>query len=202
MANSTVPFGLFYYDSAVPDDLLRDVVEWFDDSDTQEPLFPVANAQGRSSEKSRRVLHFGWKYNYSSGSTRERAEEFPLVIATLRDLIAEVWSEAPDGFDIESLDQCIVNRYLPGQGIGAHIDSESYGGTIVCFTFLGSREMEFTQGSDTHRVYTTPGSMYVMIGESRYEWKHQMRPRKSDTVNGRRVSRETCFSVTFRGVRK
>ena len=90
--------------------------------------------------------------------------------------------------------QCIINRYLPGQGIGAHIDVKSYGDHIVCFTLGSGREMEFTRDDDNYCLYTEPRSAYVMSGDSRYKWKHQMRLRKSDSG----VSRSVCYSITFR----
>lgn len=197
-----IPSGLFYYDSAISRGLERDVEEWFADEDTQDSLFSVSNTQGKSSTNSRMVMHYGWKYNYSTGGTQERAPEFPLVIEVLRDLIPKIWTKAPPSFSAESLDQCIVNLYKPGQGIGAHSDSDSYGDTVVCFTFGGGREMEFIRGSESYRLYTNPATMYVMTGESRYEWKHLMRPRLTDTVNGVRIPRTACFSVTFRGVKR
>ncbi len=200
--DDSVPKGLFYYDSAVSPGLTQDIEEWFADDDTQAGLFPVSNAQGKSSINSRRVLHFGWKYNYSTGGVHERAPDLPFILFVLRKQIERVWVDAPPEFSVKSLDQCIVNQYQPGQGIGAHIDSNSYGDFIVCFTFGNGREMEFTRGDEKYMMYTTPRSMYVMSGESRSEWKHQMRPRKVDTVNGKRVPREESFSVTFRGIRR
>ena len=195
-----VPKGLFYYDGYVPTDLSQDICEWFNSPDTQSSLFPVVNARGRSSENARRVLHYGWKYNYKSGRIREKAPSFPPVLNALRNIL-EIWGDAPEEFDPSNFNQCIVNRYLPDQGIGAHIDSSSYGDIIACFTFGGGREMEFTRESVKYRLYTTENSLYIMSGEARSEWKHQMRPRKSDIVGGNRVSRTECFSVTFRSIR-
>ncbi len=193
---TNTPKGLFYYNGYVPIDIEQDICEWFSSPNIQSSLFPVANARGKSSRNARKVLHYGWRYNYTSG-TREKAPSFPPVLNALRNIL-KIWEDGPKGFDLLNLDQCIVNRYLPGQGIGAHIDSSSYGDVIACFTFGGGREMEFTRGTEKYRLYTTKNSLYVMSGEARGEWKHQMRPRKSDTVGGTRVSRIECFSVTFR----
>lgn len=198
------PSGLFYFDNAVPKPFAAILQKWFRLPETEEALLPVKNAQGKSSENSRRVLQYGYAYNYQSGNTREKIEEMPHIIEVLRSVIPEVWTDAPDDI-LEKLNQCIINRYLPGQGIGAHIDGKrgnrvDYGDTVVCFTFLSGRAMKFTREISTHEVYTRPLSMYVMTGDARYEWTHEMVGRKSDIVGGRGIPRSECFSVTFRQV--
>ena len=198
------PVGLLYFDSAVPPALLKEIEKWYSSSKIQEALFPVTNAQGKSTSNSRRVLHYGYSYNYRSGGTKEKVSEMPVIIRDLRDWIARdfiiaAWRDSPKDID-EKLNQCIINRYLPGQGIGAHSDSSDYGDIVACFTFLSGREMEFTRGSEKYTIYTTPGSKYAMTDESRYDWKHQMRSRKSDKIDGKIHPRSECFSVTFRMV--
>jgi alkylated DNA repair dioxygenase AlkB len=198
------PNGLFYFDNAVPKPFAQILQKWFRLPETEEALLPVKNAQGKSSENSRRVLQYGYAYNYQSGNTREKIEDMPHIIEVLRSVIPEVWTDAPDDI-LEKLNQCIINRYLPGQGIGAHIDGKrgnkiDYGDTVVCFTFLSGRAMKFNHGISTHEVYTRPLSMYVMTGDARYEWTHEMVGRKSDVVGGRNIPRSECFSVTFRQV--
>ena len=96
----------------------------------------------------------------------------------------------------EKLNQCLINRYLPGQGIGAHIDKVEFGDTIVCFTFGSGREMVFSLGDTAYNIRTEPLSMYVMTGDSRWKWKHEMKQRKSD--NG--IPRGTVYSITFREI--
>lgn len=201
---SNGPSGLFYFDNAVPKPFAAILQKWFRLPETEEALLPVKNAQGKSSENSRRVLQYGYAYNYQSGNTREKIEDMPHIIEVLRSVIPEVWTDAPDDI-LEKLNQCIINRYLPGQGIGAHIDGKrgnriDYGDTVVCFTFLSGRAMKFTREISTHEVYTRPLSMYVMTGDARYEWTHEMVGRKSDVVGGKSLPRSECFSVTFRQV--
>lgn len=198
------PDGLFYFDNAVPDSFARIMQMWFRLPEVEDNLFPVTNASGKASQNSRRVLQYGYAYDYKSGSTREKIDDMPHIIEVLRSRIPEVWKDAPSNI-IDKLNQCIVNRYLPGQGIGAHIDGKrgkkiDYGDTVVCFTFLSGREMKFVREHETHCVYTKPLSMYVMTGDSRYEFTHEMVGRKSDTVGGKPVARRECFSVTFREV--
>ena len=195
--NITHPSGLFYFEDAVPAMFGCAMEKWLHSPTVTNNLFPVSNAQGKSSDNARRVLHYGYKYNYSTSGIREQIEPFPHIVEVLRSVIPLMWTDAPDSI-LKTLNQCLINRYLPGQGIGAHIDSLEYGGIVVCFTFGAGREMEFTRtGYAPYTVYTLPMSMYVMTGESRNKWKHQMRPRKTDGKNRRRSE---CFSVTFREV--
>ncbi len=210
--NCETPSGLYYYDQAVSNDLSNSVEEWFNSPSTQSMLFPVTNKQGKSGDNARKVIHFGSSYGYTNSSVGGDAPPLPEILKSLRELIPTVWDEASnrveglrDNLDLR-FNQCIVNRYLPGQGINQHIDLKKYGNTIVCFTFSSNsderikslREMEFHKGANKFTIKTSRSSMYVMIGESRYEWKHLMRPRKSDIIEGVRVKRGECFSVTFR----
>ena len=173
------PQGLTYESNILSDDILAQIHE-FIETDLQEDLYHIV------SEKSRMVAHYGYSYGYKSKQTSNTTKSFPDVIQRLNENILG-----------SKFNQCIVNRYGPGQGINKHIDSVNYGNTIACFTFLSGAEMEFTRGWDTFRLYTEPNSLYVMSGESRYDWKHQMRCRKSDPRNGKRGVR---YSITFRKV--
>src|SRR5690606_9977836 len=96
--------------------------------------------------------------------------------------------------------QCIVNRYLPGQGISAHIDKETFGPVIACFTLGSGTDITFSRTLDGNKVtidkHVEPCSLYIMTGESRYNWKHEIKSRLYDND----VKRNTRISVTFRTV--
>jgi alkylated DNA repair dioxygenase AlkB len=49
-------------------------------------------------------------------------------------------------------------------------------------------------------ILIEPGSLYVMQGEARYQWKHGIMARKSDVYSGRRIQRGRRISLTFRTV--
>lgn len=188
-----IPRGLSYYPDVLDEQFVLLMRRWLLLESTQEKLFSVSK-----STSARRVIHLGYTYDYRSGGTKKKSE-YPIE-HILQLLIESGLARA--GLDIapERMNQCIINRYNPGQGIGAHIDRVEYGDVVVCFTFFAGREMEFTRGKETFTLYTEPGSMYVMSGESRYEWKHAMRGRQTDTVRGKKVPRRTSYSITFREV--
>jgi alkylated DNA repair dioxygenase AlkB len=160
---------------------------------------------------SRRVAHYGFAYEYKTGKAKGPTDPFPPIIVSLRDEIkALMWttqSPSPNfcmvPYDMP-LNQCIINEYTPGQGIGAHVDNESYDDWICCFTLGSGAVIEFTSVSNPamkEYLYTEPGSMYFMSGEARWQWKHEQRPRKTDVVEGVKVSRNTRTSITYRTVK-
>ena len=194
MAGTTAPEGLFYYPDAMSEGL-ADRLEAFLDQDCD--LFPVPGRGGVVSANARYVAHYGHHYNYNSGSVDDPAPDFPEIIDELCAVIYTAHTvDFPDQY---WFDQCIINRYMPGQGIGAHYDREEYGEFIACFTFGSGAEMEFTErdGDGRYTLYTEPRSLYIMSGPSRHDYLHQMRPRKSDPGHGPRGTR---WSLTFRSV--
>jgi alkylated DNA repair dioxygenase AlkB len=99
--------------------------------------------------------------------------------------------------------QVIVNEYLPGQGINAHVDDPVKFGAWVITVSLGSAcEMEFASKKTGAKFRATlpPRSMYAMTGESRYQWTHAIAGRKTDPspAGSHRVPRSTRGSITFR----
>lgn len=181
--------GLTYIEKAVPDELVLRIHEWFYSDQTQSEMVPIT-----SSANSRRVLHYGYKYNYTSGSIHEETDAMPEIV---KELLGCVPSELSGYFN-----QCIINRYSPGQGISAHVDRREYGDTIGCFTFgLTGRVMKFSRrGQKSVELYTSPGSLYIMEGDARYKWKHSMPARYYDIRNDVKETRKSCFSITFRNV--
>lgn len=200
--------GLYYIQNVLP---LQELEEIMVHLQREDRWFAVG-----SGKNSRRVMHYGYKYNYGGGATQTQpAPEFPEIIARLRNKLIDQLRALPEEVirDLvnEKLDQCIVNRYQIGQGIGAHIDSPAYGRIIGCYTFGGGATMEFTGAKEYNQYskvehYTEPNSLYIMTGAARHDWKHEMVGRKSDTVvspgGNKKVNRTERISVTFRSVVK
>ena len=181
--------GLFYYAEFISNSFSGKLVEFLEENEGWSSVSQSAN--------SRMVLQYGFRYNYVSGNTTEEIESFPRIIRKLRRKIRCI-----GGIDDSyPLNQCIINRYLPGQGISAHIDSLSYDDYICCVTLGSGAELEFTRnGYDTVSLYTEPDSLYIMSGKARYKWKHCMKGRLTDTVDGVRIHRGTRYSITFRSI--
>ena len=189
-AVSVVPSGLLYYPGSISDALASELLAWLTSPETT-GWFSVGGAN------SRRVMHFGYSYDYRSGSVTDAATSMPDILERLRSIIGST-IDVPCGY---IFDQCIINRYEPRQGISAHIDRQpQYGRIVACFTISSGAEMEFTHPTvPTYRLYVDPGSLYVMTGDSRTVWRHAMRGRLTDPGHGARGIR---YSITFRSVTK
>ena len=107
-----------------------------------------------------------------------------------------------DGHIPEVPNQVFVNEYLPGQGIGGHIDREPwFKDTIVALSLGSSCIMEFAHEDDTTEkvsVWLAPRSIAVLREAARYAWLHGIPARKSDMWDGRKYTRQRRISLTFR----
>lgn len=151
---------------------------------------PNATWEGvTDSAVSRLVQHYGYRYDYKrrtvSGPTHPIPEEWKSILG-----LGYRWN------------QVLVNEYYPGQGISAHIDAPVYGDTIICYTIGSGATMRFTNEDtgETVDVYVAPRSVYIMSGESRYTWKHELVGRKTNRVNGKIIPRDRRISITLRWV--
>ena len=101
-------------------------------------------------------------------------------------------------------DQCIVNEYRPGQGIGMHADHAQFGPVVASLSLAAAWPMRF-RPRDT-RPYAAGGlprdqtatlprrSLLVLAGHSRHAWMHGIDP--SDSA----AQPHTRLSATFRTV--
>jgi len=163
-------------------------------SDKESSLIKTINKKKWDNTLSRRVQHYGYRYDYKA-----RTVSPELYIGSLpkwlNDLAVQLQN---DGLSEEAPDQVIVNEYQPGQGISAHIDCESCFGPRIFSLSLGSTAiMEFTiSGKPKKEVVLDRRSLVMMYGDARSTWKHSIPARLKD----RGVERGTRVSLTFRSV--
>ena len=205
-ANTVIP-GLTYKPDFLDEDQERRLVEWIDQ-------------QEWSSELSRRVQHYGWRYDYGAREVDAsmRLGELPALLAELAHRLYErrLVPQLPD--------QVIVNEYEAGQGITPHADArKSFADGIATISLLESWEMNFhaPRSKDGPRRSSNCGprrksnkvprllerrSVAVMQGEARWKWRHEIVKRKSDPYvdeagKRRKRQRNRRISLTFRKVR-
>lgn len=147
----------------------------------------------------RRVQHYGYRYRY-----RGTGRACPEKLGDLPDWAAGLAKRlAAEGVFPEPPDQVIVNEYLPGQGIAAHIDHPRAFGDVVATLSLGdSWVMTFRRRGardDQRDVLLPERSLAVMRSEARYGWTHEIAKRHKETIDGKR-RRKRRVSVTFRTV--
>ena len=135
----------------------------------------------------RRVVSFGWKYDFSSAKLRQ-ADDIPDYLLPLRARAASFANLQPEAFP-----HALVTEYGPGAGIGWHRDKAVFG-EVVGISLLASCVLRFRRkdGRKWERVnvLTEQRSAYHLTGPARMEWQHSIL----------RVD-ELRYSITFRTMR-
>lgn len=109
-------------------------------------------------------------------------------------------------------DQLTVNRYGPGDGIPAHVDTHSPFTDIIVSISLGARHvMEFVPTSSTKAllgvapdsvsVPLPPRSLLALTGAARYGYTHAISARRTDRISNVLTPRAQRTSLTFRQLR-
>ena len=128
-------------------------------------------------ELSRRVQHYGYRYDYRArGAGRhDPAAPFPR------------WAEAAAGrlaphFAGRVPERCIVNEYRPGQGIGMHADHAAFGPVVASLPLGAAGAMRFRPrsarpcargGVPSDQIALLPRrSVPVLAGSARSDWMH------------------------------
>jgi alkylated DNA repair dioxygenase AlkB len=136
----------------------------------------------------RRVVSFGWKYDYGDRKL-QKMDAIPEFLLALRTSAARFAAMRADAFQ-----HALVTEYAPGAAIGWHRDKAVFG-EIVGISLLASCVFRLRRAvNDTwERVNITaePRSAYLLSGPSRTEWEHSIPP-----VDALR------YSVTFRKLRE
>lgn len=151
------------------------------------------------SDLKRRVQHYGYKYDYKSRNIDQTAYLGPLPAwlgALCERLLADrIFQTRPD--------QIIINEYLPGQGISAHIDCTPCFKDIIVSLSLGSpciMELSHPATGEKQAITLAERSVIVLADEARYMWQHAIPARKSDVIKGVKSERKRRVSLTFRNV--
>jgi len=175
-----MPEGFVYREEVVSAEQERRFAERF-------ALLPFAPFEFHGFQGRRRVVSFGWSYDYAGRRIRPAAE-LPELLLPLRERAAQV-----AGLAAESLQQVLVTEYAPGAPIGWHRDKPMFR-DVVAISFLAPCLLRFRRrlrdGWERRSLEVMPRSAYVLRGAARTEWEHSIPP-----VSALR------YSVTFRNLR-
>lgn len=149
---------------------------------------------------SRKVQHYGFKYNYTTYDIYEKCEDIPDFLNEIKDFLTFICLELKIINSNYIFNQCIINNYDESQGISPHVDVLKYGDVIGCFTLHSGATITFTKNDEIYELYVKPQSLYIMSGDSRYEWKHSMTGKKYDIIEDKKIKRGRRISITFRNV--
>jgi alkylated DNA repair dioxygenase AlkB len=174
---SNLPEGFRYQRDALPremqDELLREISK-----------LPFKPFDFHGFEGKRRVISFGWKYDFDRAALR-RADDIPSFLLPVRELAAEFADLASHRFQ-----QVLVSEYDVGAPIGWHRDKAVFG-VVAGVSLLSPCTFRLRRrvGGKWERASVTaePGSIYLLSGPARTVWEHSIPP----------VDR-LRYSITFR----
>ena len=151
-----------------------------------EPL-PFEEFQFQGFVGRRRVVSFGWKYDFNDRQL-QKADDMPPFLLPLRDRAAALAGLTPDDFQ-----HVLVTEYAPGAAIGWHRDKGVFGQVVgISLASPCPFRLRRKKGTKWERVTVVaePRSAYLLSGPSRTEWEHSI-----PEVDRLR------YSVTFRNLR-
>jgi alkylated DNA repair dioxygenase AlkB len=171
------PEGFSYRDDVIaPEDEARFVAQF--------AVLPFQPFEFHGYLGKRRVVSFGWRYDYAGRALRE-SETIPAFLLPLREKAA-----AFAGLDGDDLRQILVTEYAPGAGIGWHRDKPMFE-DVVAISFLASCVLRFRRKAgpvwERRSQTVQPRSAYLLRGPARQLWQHSVPP-----------VAELRYSVTFR----
>ncbi len=161
----------------------------------------------------RRVVSFGWQYEFSGAGRLRKADDIPEFLLPLCKRAATFANLKPD-----ELQHVLVIEYAPGAGIGWHRDRPVFG-EVVGISLLAPALIRFRKklverfeedygkrkkrkGETTHlpkvkakwerfNLSAEPRSAYHLSGPARTEWQHSIL--RVDSLR---------YSITFRSMRE
>lgn len=137
----------------------------------------------------RRVVSFGWQYDFSARHLR-KADDIPEYLLALREVAATFARMEPEEFQ-----HVMVTEYGPGAGIGWHRDKGVFG-QVVGISLLAPCVLRLRRAVGVKKwervnVSAAPRSAYFLSGQARSEWEHSI-----PQVDALR------YSITFRTLRR
>ena len=173
--------------------LVRDLVT---EAEERRILYRIAQAPWLT-ELRRRVQHYGYRYDY-----RRRGAGRHVPAAPFSRWVAAMAKRLAPHFAGAVPEQCIVNEYLPGQGIGMHADHSDFGPVVASLSLGDDWPMQFrpcsvrpyARGALTNdEVLVLPRrSALVLAGTARTAWMHGIDAART------RDRATTRISATFR----
>lgn len=140
----------------------------------------------RGQKLKRSYAQFGFEY-VSTGHGLKQAPSIPEFLSRLIEKVVK--HHLPE----ETFNQVIVTRYPAGAGIGWHTDAPVFGECIFAVSLGAHARLQLRPigtKDKTFEIVVAPGSMYILAGQARWHYQHQIVPVKSDR-----------YSITFRHVR-
>ena len=163
----SLPTGMRYREEIVSEGQERSLAHYIE----RLPLKPFEFAGGFKGN--RRVVSFGWRYDYNQQTLIE-ASTIPKELDEVRRAAALFSNHRP-----EDLVQALVTEYAPGAGIGWHRDKKMFG-DVIGISLLTRCNFRLRLKKDTGwarvSLEVAPRSAYLLSGASRTVWEHSIPP--------------------------
>jgi alkylated DNA repair dioxygenase AlkB len=134
-------------------------------------LLPFRAFEFHGFEGKRRVVSFGWRYDFNEARLTE-APPVPEFVRPVRDKAAHF-----AGLDPRMLEQLLVTEYEPGAAIGWHRDRAMFG-DVLGVSLLSSCTFRFRKKSGARweraSLRLAPRSAYLLRGSARTDWEHSI----------------------------
>lgn len=149
---------------------------------------PFREFQFHGFDGRRRVVSFGWRYDFS--------EHKALPADPIPDFLLETHRKVQEasGFSLPNLAQVLVTEYAPGAPIGWHRDRPFFD-DVMGLSLASACNFRLRKLLDERKwqrvsLRLEPRSAYLLRGEARRKWEHSIPPVES-----------LRYSVTFRNLR-
>jgi alkylated DNA repair dioxygenase AlkB len=148
---------------------------------------PFEPFQFRGSAGRRRVVSFGWRYDFNGPGLTEAAP-IPDWLTPLRDRAA-----AFAGLHAEAFAHVLINEYREGAPIGWHRDRPVFD-KVAGVSLQAAAVMRFRRRAgerwERRNAPLAPRSAYLLDGPARRDWEHSLPQAKAHR-----------YSITFRNLR-
>jgi alkylated DNA repair dioxygenase AlkB len=154
---------------------------------SQIALLPFKEFEFRGYRGKRRVVSFGWRYDFNGGGL-QRTEDIPAFLLPLRERAARFAGMSP-----QRLQHVLVTEYSPGAGIGWHKDRPVFGEVVgISLMYPCTFRLRRSQAEGWERISldAQPRSAYLLAGEARTAWEHSIP-----------ALDQLRYSVTFRNLK-
>jgi alkylated DNA repair dioxygenase AlkB len=174
------PEGFRYQADVLPPREERDLVEHI-------RTLPLKEFEFHGYVGKRRVLSYGWHYDFGNRTLRP-ADELPPFLRGVRERAA-----AFAGLTAQELPHALITEYGPGAAIGWHRDKGVFG-DVIGVSLLAPCNFRLRRQVDAkwerYSLTVEPRSAYLLRGVARTEWEH--------SIPGVEALR---YSITFRSLK-
>lgn len=157
----------------------------------EKSLLEIIDQQAWLEDLRRRTQQYGYKYDYTKKKIDESMAigSIPKWLSGINERLLPFFTKLPD--------QIIINEYLPGQGIGKHVDCvPCFGSVVSSLSLVSTIPMEFEFKGEKQSFWLEPRSLLILEKDARFKWAHSIAARTMDEG----IERQRRISLTFRTV--